>query len=136
MKKELLQNLFFLKSVRRFAIPDFSSFSTILFERVKGAKLLLEAKPNSTAYISLGIKVRNKMFEYYKEAKVDESGYVSFIIPYSCYFNNGVISTGEIYNISLVSRETGKNVSGKFSIKEKDVILGNQIDNKNILIFK
>ncbi len=111
-------------------------FSTILFERVKGAKLILEAKPNSTANISLGIKVRNKIFEYRKEAKVSENGYVSFIIPYSCYFNNGVVSTGEICNISLVSRETDKNISGKVSIKERDVILGNQIATKSILIFK
>ena len=112
------------------------SFSTILFERVKGAKLVLEAKPNSTARISLGIKLKDKILEYRKEAKAAENGYVCFVIPYSCYFNNGIVSTGELCNISLVSRETDRNVSGKVSIKEEDVISGNQIATNSILIFK
>ena len=112
------------------------SYSTILFERVPGAKLVLRGKPDSVAVVSLGFKVGNRFFNYRKEKKVSGSGYVCFNLPYSCYFNNGVVSTGELYDISLVSHETNKNSVGKVSIKEEDVISGNIVATSSIFIFK
>ena len=108
----------------------------MLFERVKGAKLVLRGKANSKASVALGMKVNKKLLTYYKETLVSDDGYVTFILPYSCYFNNGVISTGEFYNISLTSDETGRNIAGKVSIKEVDVTSGNQVATSSIFLFR
>ena len=112
------------------------TFSTMLFERVKGAKLVLQAKPNSMATVTLKIRLKKNFFNYRKELKVPDDGYVTFNLPYSCYFNNGTFSTNELYDISLVSCETGKKVVGKVSIKEKDVVEGNVVATNSVVIFK
>ena len=112
------------------------TFSTMLFERVKGAKLVLKAKPSSMASVSLGIKLKKNFFTYRKESKVSDDGYVTFNLPYSCFFNNGTLSTRELYDISLVSCETGNRVVGKVSIKEKDVVEGNVVATNSVVIFK
>ena len=112
------------------------SFSAMVFERVKGAKLVLQGKPNTMASVSLGIRLTKNNFNYQKELKVSDEGYVTFNLPYSCYYNNKIITTGELYDISLVSRETGRKVSGKVSVKEKDVIEGNYIATNSIILFK
>ncbi|MBP5470268.1 MAG: hypothetical protein J6Z11_13600, partial [Candidatus Riflebacteria bacterium] len=112
------------------------SFSTMLFERVKGAKLVLKGKPNTEASINFGFKVNNKFINYHKESKTNENGYVTFVLPYSCYYNNGIVSTGELFDISLISNETGKKIIGKVSIKENDVITGNQVATNSIILFK
>ncbi len=112
------------------------TFSTMIFERVKGAKLVLHAKPNTLATISFGLKVGMRFLNYRKETKVPENGYATLTVPYSCYFNNGIVSTGELCNISLVSHETNKMLTGKVSIKEADVIAGNQVATGSIVIFK
>ena len=111
------------------------SFSTMLFERVKGAKLVLKGKPNTIASVNFGLKVNKKFFNYHKESKINENGYVTFILPYSCYYNNGIVSTGELFEISLISDETGRKKTGKVSIKEKDVIAGNQVATNSIILF-
>ena len=112
-------------------------FSTALFERVPGAKLILSGKPNSDASVSLKIMVSGKrLFNYRQEKRVSDSGVVNFTLPYSCYFNNEVVATGEFYEISLVSHETNKKVVGKVSIKETDVVRGNLIATSSIIIFK
>ncbi|MBR4571574.1 MAG: hypothetical protein IKO19_13025 [Candidatus Riflebacteria bacterium] len=112
------------------------TFSTMLFEVVKGARLILKAQPNSTASISLHMRIGKKFGAYQKEVKVSEDGYVCFILPYSCYFNNGIVSTGELYDFFIVSHETGKRVKGRVSIKEADVIAGNQVATGSVVIFK
>ena len=121
-----------------FANAESSSptYSTMLFERVPGAKLILHGRPDSVAVVSLGFKVGNRFFNYRKEKRVSDSGFVCFNLPYSCYFNNGIVSTGELYNISLVSHETNKNSVGKVSIKEEDVVSGNIVATSSIIIFK
>ena len=112
------------------------SFSTMLFERVKGAKLVLKGKPNTVASINFGFKVNNMFFNYHKESTTNENGYVTFVLPYSCYYNNGIVSTGELFDISLISNETGRKIIGKVSIKENDVITGNQVATNSIILFK
>ena len=112
------------------------SFSTLIFERVRGAKLTIKAKPNSNALVSLRFKVRGKLLTYFKVAKVSDDGYASFTLPYSSFFNNGIVHTEEFYNISLVSHETDKKVVGKVLVKEEDVIKGNEIATGSIIMFK
>lgn len=112
------------------------SFSTLLFERVKGAKLAIKAKPDSNAVVSLRLNVRGKLLNYFKVAKVSENGYAYFTLPYSCYFNNRIVRTSELYNISFVSHETDKKVVGKVLVKEEDVIMGNEVATGSIIMFK
>ena len=112
------------------------TYSTMLFEVVKGARLVLHGKPDSIASITLGMKIGNRFVTFRKETKVAENGYVTFILPYSCFYNNGIVFTGELYDISLVSHETNKRVKGRVAIKEADVIAGNQVATNSIFIFK
>ena len=112
-------------------------YSTMLFERVPGAKLVLSGNPDSDASVTLKIVVGGKrVFNYRQEKRVPESGVATFILPYSCCFNNGVVFTGEFYDISLVSHETNKKVLGKVSIKESDIVRGNLVATSSIVIFK
>ncbi len=112
------------------------TFSTLLFERVKGAKLTIKAKPNSNALVSLRFNVRGRLLNYFKVAKVSEKGSACFTLPYSCYFNNRIVRTAELYNISFVSHETNKKIMGKVLVKEEDVIMGNEVATSSIFIFK
>ena len=82
------------------------------------------------------MRIGKRFGAYQKEVKVSEDGYVCFILPYSCYFNNGIVSTGELYDFFIVSHETGKRVKGRVSIKEADVIAGNQVATGSVVIFK
>ena len=109
-------------------------FSTMIFERVPGAKLILSGKPNSTASVSLGIRIGKRFFNYRKTQKVSDSGYVCFNLPYSCRFNNSIVATRELYDISLVSHETNKNVAGKVFVKESDVVAGNVVEASSIIL--
>lgn len=112
------------------------SFSTMLFEIVPGAKLVLQAKPNSIVNVSLTIKVGKRLLKYHKVKKVEEKGSVCFVLPYSCSFNNGVVTSMESYDVSFVSHETNKKVIGKVLVKEADVVAGNTVATSSILIFK
>ena len=112
------------------------SFSTMFFEIVPGAKLVLQAKPETTANVSLTIRIGRKLLKYQKEKKVEENGLVSFLLPYSCSFNNGVVASIEFYDVSFVSHETNQKVVGKVSVKEADVIAGNTVATSSIFIFR
>lgn len=114
----------------------FAIANNVLFERVEGAKLYLNAKPDTEASVNLNLAVAGKRMKYNKTAIVPQSGVVCFTLPYSCYFNNGVVATDELYTISVVSRETEKKISGKVIVKEKDVIEGNQVATHSIRLFR
>ncbi len=112
-----------------------SGFSNMLFERVDGAKVVLRGKPGTTAEMSLGINILNKYCVYKITQTVDNDGFARFNLPYSCWFNNGVVSTGELYEISIVPEGKHQPVTGKGRISEKDVIAGNQVATGAIIIF-
>lgn len=114
---------------------DSSTYSNMLFEAVEGAKLCLTAKANTKARVSLNLKIGEAFCSYSKEQVVSESGKICFTLPYSCYYNNGSVSTGEFYEVSLVSHETGKLISGKVNVREAEVSAGKRVATSGIIIF-
>lgn len=112
-----------------------SGFSNLLMERVDGAKVVLRGRPGTTAEMSIGVTILNKYCVYKNTQTVDNDGFVRFNLPYSCWFNNGVVSTGELYEISITPEGKNHPVTGKVRISEEAVMNGNQIATTTIILF-
>lgn len=111
-------------------------FSNMIFERVPGAKLIFEAEPDTVVSVSIDLVVQKVLCTYRAEQTASADGIVEFTLPYSCFFNNNVVSTGELYTVEYIPRGKAMPNKAKVKVTEPLVISGSIVPSSNIHTFK
>ncbi|HPE43093.1 MAG TPA: hypothetical protein PKV88_03340, partial [Bacteroidales bacterium] len=104
--------------------------SHLIYEHVKGATLEMEVDPESSAELSLAIKVENKTLLYKKIVSADDKGRVAFHIPYSNSYKGGRITTDPFYKLS--SFRNGKKQLMKAVVDESAIVAGKVLGNSDL----
>lgn len=95
----------------------------MLFERVKGAEITGQAKPNSTVRISLQVNtLRGRKFFYYEKVQSDANGNFNLRVPYAV----GVQRYSEVY-IKTPYIIQNEDQTIKLNVTESDVLTGKKL---------
>ena len=108
----------------------------MIFERVPGAKLIFEAEPDTVVSVSIDLVVQKVLCTYRAEQTASADGIVEFTLPYSCFFNNNVVSTGELYTVEYIPRGKAMPTKAKVKVTEPLVTSGSIVPSSNIHTFK
>ena len=94
----------------------------ILFERVKGAKIHVQADPGSEVSLSLELQISSQKFLYKVKALAGTDGKAAFVLPYATSHHGGRVTTDSIYKIAC--QEMGKMVKASAAVTEAEVLNG------------
>jgi len=99
---------------------DLSPF--FLFERVRGARLDLEADPGSELIISLELKAAKMDLAYKTTKNAAADGKVSLKLPYANGYHNGNISIDPFYKLDF--QKNGRRMRAKLVVNDQAIVEG------------
>ncbi len=103
----------------------------IIFERVKGAVINLNADPGSEVSCSIELDISGKQILYKRSDKISASGIYNLVLPYATSHKGGRITSSDFYKLMIC--KNGKPIKYKVFVENGDVLEGLKLKSEQLV---